>query len=912
MRRLLGLTLLIFALPASAQAATVGCGHAKSIQSAIDAAKPGDTIGICAGTYAGALKIGKPLTLRGAGADLVTVKGGISAAKDVTIDGLTVDGGGILIDGAKATISRTRVTNIVSSEAADAYSKPGGWRSNFPGIGIEQRGKGGALTLDHVRVERYNRIGVAIAGKGVVRASQIVGRVVCQNFPKDGDCSSPAIVSDGPLFGQDGIQVKGGSVDIADSTISQNLVEGSGYSSNLPLGAGVRLLGAGQSSITRSNIVDNAYGVINLTNDGSAANTTTPVRAQDNWWGLFSLSPVNAGPAVSPAVPPQQPENPVNGTPTLDPAGGPSSDAVDFFPYRNGSQSDPDSGQWPVSDAPGGPDEPAGPGCTPTREYDNAIPTFENVVGNEDGGNVPAGAQRHVTADLYRYQEAVVAATAKNPRIRVIEKDLGPTTLGDQHLKIVVAGTPRHIAHLEDDAAFWSGVVSGRVSEAQGLKAAGSRPAFAWVTATPHGNEPAAGEATMRMLYELAARKDCANAARLSKLDVFIDPARNPDGRDQPPIGQRLTPWGFDPNRDFGTRTQQENSAFMPMITRYPGLFFIDAHQQTTGYFFPPNEDPVHHEISHFALDLIQKKIGPALQQKFNDQTSAYQNYNTYDLFTPEYGDTVPSLIMGAAGMTYEKGEAEDYGKQVYDHYLAMDTTINVVADDKPTLAAAWVRQWQEAVDQGARCQLQDNELVSPLHTTIAQQPSGRVCGYYYKPGLHSGDVAKLVADLRSTGVEVYRLDQDVRVQAHEFGPGGSQAQTLPKGTLWIPLAQPMKHWIQAVLGEDPFIPFPYYYDVVTWSYSLMRGLGGDGVLTAQMPSGTKMREIGAPSLGSSPSAPAPVYAFATDSMAGLGLVFDALDKGATVYRGASAFDAGGRPLPPPPPPGRRPTFQPS
>src|SRR3954469_2525116 len=98
MRRMLGLALLVFALPASAQAATVGCGHARSIQSAIDAAKPGETIGICAGTYAGALRIGKPLTLRGAGADVVTVKDGITATRDVTISGVTVDGGGILID----------------------------------------------------------------------------------------------------------------------------------------------------------------------------------------------------------------------------------------------------------------------------------------------------------------------------------------------------------------------------------------------------------------------------------------------------------------------------------------------------------------------------------------------------------------------------------------------------------------------------------------------------------------------------------------------------------------------------------------------------------------------------------------------------------------------------------------------
>src|SRR5690348_5384432 len=112
MKRLLGLTLLVFALPASAHAATVGCGHGKSIRAAIDAAKAGDTVRICQGTYAGALKIGKPLTLRGAGADLVTVKGAITATKDVTISGITVDGGGILIDGAKGTVARTRVTNV--------------------------------------------------------------------------------------------------------------------------------------------------------------------------------------------------------------------------------------------------------------------------------------------------------------------------------------------------------------------------------------------------------------------------------------------------------------------------------------------------------------------------------------------------------------------------------------------------------------------------------------------------------------------------------------------------------------------------------------------------------------------------------------------------------------------------------
>ena len=71
--------------------------------------------------------------------------------------------------------------------------------------------------------------------------------------------------------------------------------------------------------------------------------------------------------------------------------------------------------------------------------------------------------------------------------------------------------------------------------------------------------------------------------------------------------------------------------------------------------------------------------------------------------------------------------------------------------------------------------------------------------------------------------------------------PALTETMTLPAGTLYIPMNQGTKHWIQAVLGENPFLPFPYFYDQVTWSYSLLRGFSGDGFLTQQLPSGTSM-----------------------------------------------------------------------
>jgi pectin methylesterase-like acyl-CoA thioesterase len=144
-----------------------------SVQDAIDAAAPGDTIAICPGHYAegnglpntSALKIDKTLTLKGAGADLVTISpvrydgndgviaedpqnirypsGNIVTAVGTPAVPITADISGVTIDGdgvaakagvvfldAQGSLRRSRVTDIVTSESPDAYNMPGGYRSN--------------------------------------------------------------------------------------------------------------------------------------------------------------------------------------------------------------------------------------------------------------------------------------------------------------------------------------------------------------------------------------------------------------------------------------------------------------------------------------------------------------------------------------------------------------------------------------------------------------------------------------------------------------------------------------------------------------------------------------------------------------------------------------------------------------
>ena len=396
-----------------------------SVQAAIDAAAPGDTVSVCPGSYVegsgaqgtNALTIAKSIDLRGAGADLVSIKanpaggGRIAAASpvirdgvgnllgvigtpaaplSVNVSGLTLNGNGvypetgILFLDAGGSIVRSRVTRVVTSEAADANTQPGGYRSHDLGYGIAQVSAAAvapptptrALLIDHTRIDKYNKVGILIDGatgdvppltpSGVdndatLIANQVVGRTKCINFEANGNCSSPGNLTTGPLFGQDGVRITAGSqASMTDNTISQNLVSGSGApapgsatnNANLKLGSGIRLLGADATTLTHNNIVDNAYGVINLQLDGTSANTAVPVAAADNWWGLAPTGTANAGPAISPSNNPPTPENPVNGSATADPGGGTTSTAVDFFPFRDGPQSDPNSGEFPVVDAP--------------------------------------------------------------------------------------------------------------------------------------------------------------------------------------------------------------------------------------------------------------------------------------------------------------------------------------------------------------------------------------------------------------------------------------------------------------------------------------------------------------------------------------------------------------------------------
>ncbi len=135
-----------------------------------------------------------------------------------------------------------------------------------------------------------------------------------------------------------------------------------------------------------------------------------------------------------------------------------------------------------------------------------------------------------------------------------------------------------------------------------------------WLAGNVHGGEKSGADAELKTLYELAARTDCDVRKLNDDLVTVIMPSQNPDGR---AASRRQNDYGFDLNRDWFARTQPETEAKVELLRRWPGQVFVDAHEMGgRQYFFPPNADPIHHEIADEPVSWINS-IGEANKAAF-------------------------------------------------------------------------------------------------------------------------------------------------------------------------------------------------------------------------------------------------------------------------------------------------------
>ena len=531
--------------------------------------------------------------------------------------------------------------------------------------------------------------------------------------------------------------------------------------------------------------------------------------------------------------------------------------------------------------------------CDPwSASFRGEVPTAQEVIGIE------LGARDVTTAESDAYLLAVDRASAR------VSSGVAATSVQGRPLRYAVVGRSANVTAkgLERVRRSAAALMDPRTSATEAARIAGQDPAILWIAGNVHGGEESGTDAALRVLYELADRDDCAAARILDEAVVVILPTQNPDGRE---ADTRRNAYGFDMNRDWFARTQPETDGKVELLRRLPPVLFIDAHEMgnSAGYFFPPNADPVYHEIADEAVGWINDLYGAAMQDEFDSRGIPYFNYDVYDLFYAGYGDTVPANGFGAAGMTFEKTSSHTAERRVFEQYLTQWTSLDQAAANKDVILRDWHRSWVDAAEQGERGVLEPNAVYEPGNEVVQEVPDIRVRHYFLRADepAKTREVRALVRRLQRMDVEVRRLTAPLQVG--DYTPYGrvARATTLPAGTYWVPMAQRQKHWVQAMLHENTYTPVGYAYDIVAWSNPLLMNVAGGYSGAPLAPRSERVSLLPDPGVGAAPADQPEValYSMSSQFVRGIessGWLRWLLDRWGVEYRDVSAEDieAGG------------------
>jgi hypothetical protein len=447
--------------------------------------------------------------------------------------------------------------------------------------------------------------------------------------------------------------------------------------------------------------------------------------------------------------------------------------------------------------------------------FGRTVPTPASVLG------VRIGERELRVKEIYGYLEAVDAASD-----RVRQGTYGTTLLGAD-LRYVVVGEPAAITPdaLEDNARLIRRIQDPGTADATVRRLARRARPFLYIAGNVHGSEESGADAATRLIYHLADRQDCAAMRILRRAIVVVLPVQNPDGRR---LDFRRNAYGFDMNRDGLVRSQAEIAGRWEVMRRFPPQLFVDAHE--FGYarsFFPPNDDPIYHEVGTGALRQINAWYGEALADLFGERGWRYFNAGGYDLFAPIYGDTGPVLAFQAAGLTLETYNGADIRLRVRKNFDQFWTLLQVGGRRAIASLVAQHEAFRDALRQGRRGVLEPNGVFQPGSRLRVQVPRTRVRNYFLEPGGSRWALGRVLDLLRSADVDVYRLRAPLTVPDYRPYAGADGPRRLPAGTYWIPTAQPQKHWIQTLLNHDTYVPVAQTYDITGWSLPLLADLRG-------------------------------------------------------------------------------------
>ncbi len=474
----------------------------------------------------------------------------------------------------------------------------------------------------------------------------------------------------------------------------------------------------------------------------------------------------------------------------------------------------------------------------PGATFDPAVMTPEASLGYD------VGEQFTPHHRIVRYIEQLVATS---PRVRV--DTLGVTAEG-REIVMAIISSERNLARLDEIKADAARLADPRgTGEAELAAVVARHPAVVWLGYTVHGNEASGTEASLAMLYQLAAGQDAETRAILDSTVVLIDPVQNPDGHERhvhdvqravgvfgPPTtpgalvhrgswpGARTSHYYFDLNRDWFIQSHPESRARTGALLEWWPQVAVDLHEMGSNstYFFAPPMEPMNKNVPPNTFkwwEVFAASIGAS----FDEHGWAYFRREGYDEFWPGYGVSWPTLN-NAIGSTFEQASSSGGAVMREDgtvmrlqeaarhHYTAAWATALTAAQRRAEFVGDFVASRRQNLTDLAR---------GPMRSVvIARDGQGRA--------------DSLVAMLLRNGIEVGRLNSATTVGgARAYGAANTASQRAETGWYVVDLAQPQGRLAKALLEPDAQLDSSFiaqelesrrtgqrgrFYDVTAWS----------------------------------------------------------------------------------------------
>jgi hypothetical protein len=442
--------------------------------------------------------------------------------------------------------------------------------------------------------------------------------------------------------------------------------------------------------------------------------------------------------------------------------------------------------------------------------YDRNVPTPEAVLGYQVG-------EWHVNHDkVVAYIKAVEAAS---DRVKLIHYGFSHE---QKPLYLVLVTSPENQRNLTQIKAEHLKLSDPALSASVATE---SLPVFTWLGHSIHGNEASGVNASLLLIYHLAAAKDTETLRWLDESVIFVDPAINPDGIDrfaewvnahksalpnddtqeiehaEPWPGGRGNHYWFDLNRDWLNVQQPESQARIAALTEWRPNVYTDAHEQGTNanYHFSPGEPTrVHPLIPDKAQEFIRKIAREYYAPAFDEQGLLYFSAENFDDYYPGRGREYIDFHGGVA-ILWEQPSSRGFLQTSPNGRVSFQLAIR----NQLTAGLATVRG-----GHALRKDLLDYQRWY-FKQALEDAKNDKVKAYIFGSATDRAAAHQLAEVVRRNNVNIYRLAEDVEIDGKRYTTQGSYV---------VPLNQPQHKIIHALFEVREKYSDSVSYDITGWT----------------------------------------------------------------------------------------------